>query len=206
MIEALSSFCSIKSLHLFVLSVGIAFFMQFPVSAQSDVEEKVERYLYTCYDSGKAGLKENERVLGILEQRLNDFIFAMDKPTAARMKAGEKEFNEFLSRADKVKEVKMMQQMVEDSKRSHRIFLANLLERGIQSVEEAEECRKLIVFKMMELDLLRMKQEKLVALLKDENSRGKFIHAVLNAGNFGEQVDLRNLMVAVDKGITEFDM
>lgn len=203
MIYTLQLVCSIKSLRLLVLSFGMTFLLQFLVLAQSGVQEKVERYLYTCYDSGKSGLKENERVLGILEQQLNDFMFTMDKPTAARMKASEKEFNEFLSRADKVKEVKMMQQMVEDSKRSSRIFLANILERGIQSVEEAEECRKMIVFKMMELDLLKMKQEKLVTLLKDENSRGKFIHAVLNAGNFGEQVDLRNLMVAVDKGITE---
>ena len=203
MIQSLRDLKLMKSLPFYVLAFGISFFIQFHVHAQSAVQEKVERYLYTCYDAGKSGLKENERILNILETRLNDFVFAMDKARAAEMKGHEKEFNEFLNRVDKLKDVKIMQQMVEDSKRSYKIVVANILERGVQSVDEAQECRKAIVFKMMEIDLLKMRQDKLVNLLKDENSRGKFIHALLSGGGITEQTDLRHLMAAVDKSIAE---
>lgn len=196
----------IKSLRFYVFTFGITFFIQFQAAGQTPIQEKVERYLYTCYDASKSGLKENDRVLNLLEKHLSDFIFAMDKAKAAEMKAHEKEFNEFLARADKVKDEKMMQQMVEDSKRSYKILLANILERGIQSVDEARECRKAIVFKMMEMDLLKMKQEKLLTLLKDEASRGKFIDTLLLSSNINEQTDLRQLMVAVDKSISDFDI
>lgn len=196
----------IKSLRFYVFAFGITFLMQFQAAGQTPIQDKVERYLYTCYDANKSGLKENDRVLSLLEKHLNDFIFAMDKTKAAEMKTHEKEFNEFLANADKVKDEKMMQQMVEDSKRSYKILLTNILERGIQSVDEARECRKAIVYKMMEMDLLKMKQEKLLTLLKDEASRGKFINTLVLSSNINEQTDLRQLMVAVDKSISDFDI
>ncbi len=197
----------IKSLPFYVvLCFGIGLLTQLETKAQSAVQEKVERYLYTCYDANKSGIKENDRVLAILEKQLNDFLFVMDKTTADEMKAHEKEFNEFLGRMDNVKDVKMMQQLVEDSKKSYRMLVANVLERGVQSVSEAKDCRKAIIFKMMEIDVLKLRQEKLASLLKDDLSRGKFIHSLVSAGNLTDQTDLRNLMVTVDNSIARMEM
>ncbi|WP_017729825.1 hypothetical protein [Nafulsella turpanensis] len=195
-----------KSLHVYVFLFGSALFSCFSVNAQTGVQEKVERYLYTSYDINKTTLKEGERVLQIMEEKLDAFLFSMDKATAATMKVKEKEFDAFLRQVDGIKDVKRMEQLVEDSRRSYKSLIANVLEKGVKTAGEAQDCRKAIVFKMMEMDLLRVKQEKLVLLLKDEQLRGKFISGMVSKGYLNEQTDVRSMMAAVDKSVSEYEI
>lgn len=195
-----------KSLHVYIFLFGITFCSCFSLHAQNEVEQKVERYLYTSYDINKTSLKEGERILRTLEEQLNTFLFAAGKAELAALKGKEKEFDDFLKQIDGIKEVAQMEQIVEESRKSYRSLIAAVTERGIADINDAHECRKAIVLKMMEMDLLRLKQEKLVLLLKDESLRGLFINTMMSSGKLGIQTDVRTLMSTVDRSVAEYEI
>ena len=105
-----------------------------------------------------------------------------------------------------VKDEKLLQQMIEDSNRSHKTLLANVLKEGVSSIEEAQECRKIMVFMMMEKELPERKNRRLVVLLKDDFSHTKFVDTVLESGRVTEQSDTKSLMVTVDMSLSAYDI
>lgn len=195
-----------KSLLKVVFLFGLMFFLHAGANAQGVMKQRVERYLFSSYDMTKAGLREKDRLIQMTSDKLDEYILLLSKEEISLFKSKEKEFNQFLDRMAAVKDEKIMQQMIEDSNRSHKTLLANVLKSGISSIDEAQECRKIMVFMMMEKELLERKNKKLVVLLKDDFSRTKFVDTILESGKVTEQSDTKSLMVTVDLSLTAYDI
>lgn len=195
-----------KSLRTLVFLFGLIFLLQAAAFAQDVMKQRVERYLFSSYDMTKAGLREKNRLIQMTSDKLDEYILLLNKEEISLFKSKEKEFGQFLDRMEAVKDEKIMQQMIEDSNRSHKTLLANVLKEGVSSIEEAQECRKIMVFMMMEKELLERKNKKLIVLLKDDFSRTRFVDTVLESGKVTEQSDTKSLMVTVDLSLSAYDI
>lgn len=195
-----------KSLRDVVFLLGLMVLLQVPAFGQGVVKQRVERYLFSSYDITKAGLREKERLIQMTGDKLDEYILLLNKEELSLFKSKEKEFTQFLDKMKAVKDQKIIHQMIEESKRSHKGLLASVLEKGILNIGEAQELRKIMVFMMMEKELLEDKNKKLVVLLKDDFNRTRFVDTVLESGRITESTDTRSLMVTVDMSLSAFDI
>lgn len=195
-----------KSLLMGVFLLGLVVLLQTPVFGQDVVKQRVERYLFSSYDMTKSGLREKERLIQIVADKLDEYVLLLDNESFRHYKSRDREFNQFLERMEAVKDLKVIQQMTEESIRSQKKLLSSVLGEGIKSIEEAQECRRILVFLQMEKELLTIKNKKLVVLLKDDFNRSKFVDTILESGKLTEQTDTKSLMVTVDLSLFVFDI
>lgn len=181
------------------LTVGFA-------QAQTDVQQRVERYLFSNYNANKSALRENERIIRILEENFDKYLETLDIDTKAVVKGQDREVNKYLSQVEKVRDVQLLARMVEEAKVKYRISLDKYVNHGLSSPQDALECRKIIVMKLAEHELVQQKQEKLIALLKDDHSRTEFIKSVLSKGKIKEDADLKTFVQNVDNEVFSYEL
>lgn len=174
---------------------------------QTELQKRVERYLYASFTASKASLKENERILRYLEEKLDLYIMAQDdKETLSRIKKLEKECDGLIKQIDQQKDPLQLLQMVEESKKSTRGELDQLFSQGLQSVQDVVPCRRLIIMKTLEYYLLQEKHDKLMVLLKDDFTRQEFINDLLTKGKINENSDLRKIAQTIELEVTKYNI
>ena len=181
------------------LTVGFA-------QAQADVQQRVERYLFSNYNANKSALRENERIIRILEENFDKYLESLDKDTKAVVKGQDKEVNQYLSQVEKVRDIQLLTRMVEEAKLKYRVSLDKYVNNGLSTPQDALECRKIIVMKLAEHELVQQKQQKLIALLKDDHSRTEFIKSVLSKGKVKEDADLKTFVQNVDNEVFNYEL
>lgn len=174
--------------------------------AQTEVQQKVERYLFSNYNTNKAALRENERIITILEERFDLYLETLDKDTRALVAGQDREVKQYLVKVEKVRDVEMLSQMVEEAYARHATALDRFVNKGLSSPKDALECRKIIVMRLAEHELIRLKQEKLIALLKDDHTRQEFILSLLKKGKLKEDGNLKAFTKTVDLEVYSFDI
>lgn len=174
--------------------------------AQSNVHDKVERYLFSSYESNKAGIREGERMVKQLDSKMDEYLLSLNNAVSSQLKEKDKEFNAFLKRLMAVKDIKAIQQMVEDSKKSQKTLISSVLQQGVTSLEEAQECHKIMAFKVLEIELMQLRQDRLFNLLKDEPGRRDFVARLVEEQQLSEKTDIRKLMATVDLRLSESDI
>jgi hypothetical protein len=181
------------ALLLFVsfLSIGFA-------QAQTEVQQRVERYLFSNYNTNKAAIRENERIIRILEERFDGYLESLDKETKERVVGQDKEVKLYLSKVEKVRDIELLTKMVEEAQAKNAVALDKFVNKGLNTPADALECRKIIVMRLAEHELITSKQEKLIALLKDDNTRQEFIMSLLKKGKVKENADVRAFAKAID--------
>ncbi|AHM58622.1 hypothetical protein D770_01740 [Flammeovirgaceae bacterium 311] len=180
-----------------LLAIGFA-------QAQTEVQQKVERYLFSNYNTNKAALRENERIITILEEHFDHYLETLDKETKAQVVGQDKEVKQYLIKVEKVRDVELLTQMVDEAHARHASALDRFVNKGLSSPKDALECRKIIVMRLAEHELIRLKQEKLIALLKDDHSRQEFILSLLRRGKLKEDGDLKTFTKTVDMEVYSF--
>lgn len=174
---------------------------------QTELQKRVERYLYASFTANKASMKENERILSFLEEKLDLYITKQEnKETLARIKKLEKECDALIKQIDQQKDPVQLLQMVEESKKSSRGQLDQFFSEGLQSIQDVVPCRRLIIMKTLEYYLLQEKHDKLMALLKDDFTRQEFINELLNKGKINENSDLRKIAQTVEVEVTKYNI
>ncbi|WP_224998870.1 hypothetical protein [Cesiribacter sp. SM1] len=174
-----------------VLTIGFA-------QAQTEVQQKVERYLFSNYNTNKAAIRENERTIRILEERYDNYLETLDMETKALVVAQDKEVKQYLAKVEKVRDVQLLTQMVEEAHAKHAVALDKFVNKGLNSTADALECRKIIVMRLAEHELITAKQDKLIALLKDDHTRHEFIMTLLKKGKVKESTDLKAFAKSID--------
>jgi Na+/phosphate symporter len=187
------------TLFLCLLVLGVA-------QAQTEMQQRVERYLYSNYNTNKAALRENERIIRILEEKLDTYLVSADKETQRKAVTQEKEIKQMLLQIEKITDPKVLRNMIEEARTKQIANLDRFVNGGLSSPEDALECRRIIVMKLVEHDLITQKQEKLLALLKDDHSRSQFIEGILKKKNLQDGIDLKTFAKSVDGEVDMFSL
>lgn len=174
--------------------------------AQTEVQQRVERYLYTNYNTNKAALRENERLVRILEEKLDTYLVTADKETQRKAVTQEKEIKHLLLQIEKIRDPRELKKMIEEARTKQIANLDRFVNGELSSPADALECRKIIVMKLVEHDLITQRQEKLLALLKDDHSRSQFIEGMLKKKNLQDGIDMKAFAQSVDGEVDTFSM
>ncbi len=197
---------SMKYLYKPLFFFLVCFLMSGGVLAQVEVQQRVERYLYTNYTTNKTLLRENEQQVKVLEEKLDAYILTLDKEKQQQIREQEKEMNQYLARLEKVKDVKTLRQLVEETKSKQTANLDRFISKGLDSTQDALECHKIIIMKLAELELVSLKQEKLLALLKNDQSRFSFIQNMIKNTTVETTGDIKAFAQVVDNEVDTFEL
>lgn len=193
-----------KHVYATILTLFVSLFLISAVQAQNEVQQRIERYLYTNYNTNKGSIRENERIIRMLEERLDAYLVGLDKETQRVATTQEKEVKQLLQQINKIHDPKVLKKMIEDTHTKNVANLDRFVNKGLSAPQDALECRRIIVMKLVELDLLHQKQEKLLALLKDDHSRSQFIAGMLKNIQIQESSDLKIFAQAIDGEVDKF--
>lgn len=198
-------FSSMKNLHRTVFGLLVCFMILGSARAQTEVQQRVERYLYTNYNTNKALIRDSDRIVQQLEDKLDAYMLSVDPAKLELVKAQEQSARRYQEQVKKVKDPKMLRQMVEEARQKSYSQLERFLSRGLSAPEDAFECRKIIALKLAELEMVQQKQDKLMTLLKDDLKRKEFIEQVVMGEKLDEGTDLVLLTKAVDVAVERFN-
>lgn len=193
------SFTLIITLVLCIGSISVAY-------GQNEVTQRVERYLYTNYNTNKGLLRENDRLIRMLEERLDHYLDGADAETRRLAMKQEKDVKMLLQKIEKERDPTVLRKMTEEARVKNIVNLDRFVNKGLSTTEDALECRKIIVMMLLENDLVNLKQEKLLALLKDDHSRGQFIDGILKKGSFAEGADVKAFTQSVDGEVDKYSL
>lgn len=190
-------------ISLFFLVINFGSYAQLP---SSDDEQRVERYLYTYYNSNKSSLRETERLMRFLEERMDLYLITLSREGMKQLKKDDAEVEAYVKQLESLKSMRVVRQTVADGRASYREILDKLVNEGISSREDVLNCRKILVLKSMEYNLLLAKQDKLLALLKDDYTRKMFIESFVSGQNETDLSSLRQMTKQVDLAIDTYDI
>lgn len=195
---------AMKNLYRTVFFFLVCFLSANYAHAQNEVEQRVERYLYTNYNTNKAAIRENERLIRILEEKFDTYLIGLNKESQSLVKGQEKEIKQYLQQVEKIKDVKVLKKMMEEFRTKNIANLDRFVNKGLSTPEDAVDCRKIIIMRLVEHELLSQKQQKLLALLKDDYSRQQFIEVVVKNGGVKETEDIKSFTQSVDSEVDEY--
>lgn len=184
----------------------VCFLLSNFVQAQNEVQHRVERYLYTNYNTNKAAILENDRLIRILEENFDTYLIGLDKESQSLVKGQEKDIKQYLQQVEKIKDVKVLKNMVDEFRTKNIANLDRFVNKGLSTPEDAIDCRKIIIMKLVEHELLMQKREKLLALMKDDFSRQQFIEEMVKNGNVKETEDVKAFTQTVDGEVDELKL
>jgi hypothetical protein len=191
------------SLLLILLQLSI---LSVDLQAQTESHQRVERYLYTFYNSNKSSIRETERLMQFLEERMDLYLITLDKDQMKLIKSDDKEVEAYVKQLEGIRSLRVVRQTVEEGRSSYRETLDRLINDGLKSRADVLNCRKILVLKSMELNMLNNKQNKLLALLKDDYVRQEFIQTLITKKSQDKIQDLRALTQEVDLAIDTYDI
>lgn len=186
------------ALALFGCMFAVAFSALNPAQAQTDMKQRVERYLYVNYNANKAAMQENERMISRLEEKLDQYLDKLTAENIGVVKTHEKEVNLYLAQIEKISDQQALKKFVEAEHKKFKAKHQALMQGDINVAEDALVCRKLIILRLADHEFMQVRQEKLMALLKDETSRIDFIQSIMAAGKVKDNHDAQSFTAAVD--------
>lgn len=202
------SFSSMKNLHI-VTVIFIAFFLLCSTAkaqVQQEVQQRVERYLYSNYTANKAALRENERTLRIMEENLDSYLVSLTKDQLTIVKEHEKEVSNYLQQVQKIKDINRLRSLVEEVRTKNFAAIDRFVNSGLSTPNDVVECKKVIIIKIVEAEILQQKQERLLALLKDDATRNQFILELVQETSIAQEDDLNAFTQSVDKQVYNFEI
>lgn len=182
----------------------VCFLVISQASAQTDLQQRIERYLYTHYNTNKAALRENDRTIRLLEDRLDAYLGSMNKEEGEKAKAQERIAKKYLDEVNKIKDIGQLRKKVDESSQKREALLERYLSKGLASAEDVLECRKLIVMKLAEYELLELTQAKLQALLKNDQARQLFISGLIEHEKLVLETEIRLFTKSVDVALDRY--
>jgi Na+/phosphate symporter len=174
--------------------------------AQNEVQQRVERYLYTHYNTNKAAIRDNDKTIRLLEDRLDAYMAKLDKEQLEKAKAQERLAKKHLDQVNKLKDIGQLRQFIEEQQQKGTAAQERFLSKGLISPEDVLECRKLIVAKLAEYELLELTQAKLQNLLKNDQARQKFISSLIETEKLAQETDIRLFTRSIDGALDRYSI
>jgi hypothetical protein len=174
--------------------------------AQNEVQQRVERYLYTHYNTNKAAIRDNDKTIRLLEDRLDAYMAKLDKEQLEKAKAQERLAKKHLDQVNKLKDIGQLRQFIEEQQQKGTAAQERFLSKGLISPEDVLECRKLIVAKLAEYELLELTQAKLQNLLKHDQARQKFISSLIETEKLAQETDIRLFTRSIDGALDRYSI
>ncbi len=134
------------------------------------------------------------------------YLITLDKDQMKLIKSDDKEVEAYVKQLEGIRSLRVVRQTVEEGRSSYRETLDRLINDGLKSRADVLNCRKILVLKSMELNMLNNKQNKLLALLKDDYVRQEFIQTLITKKSQDKIQDLRALTQEVDLAIDTYDI
>jgi Na+/phosphate symporter len=174
--------------------------------AQNEVQQRVERYLYTHYNTNKAAIRDNDKTIRLLEDRLDAYMAKLDREQLEKAKAQERMAKKHLDQVNKLKDIGQLRQFIEEQQQKGTAAQERFLSKGLSSPEDVLECRKLIVAKLAEYELLELTQTKLQNLLKNDQARQKFISSLIETEKLAQETEIRIFTRTVDGALDRYSI
>ena len=174
--------------------------------AQDPNIQRVERYLYTIYNSNKSSIRETERLMRSLEERMDLYLVTLSRDDMKLIKDDDQKVDAYVKQMERLTSVKVIRQTIEEGKVSYRETLDRLLNEGLKNRADVLECRKILVLRSMEYNLQMTNQDKLLLLLKDDFVRQEFIQKFVVGKSEDDFSNLKIFAKQVDMAIDAYDM
>lgn len=174
--------------------------------AQDPNLQRVERYLYTIYNSNKSSIRETERLMRSLEERMDLYLVTLSRDDMKLIKDDDQKVDAYVKQMERLTSVKVIRQTIEEGKVSYRETLDRLLNEGLKNRADVLECRKILVLRSMEYNLQMTNQDKLLLLLKDDFVRQEFIQKFVVGKSEDDFSNLKIFAKQVDMAIDAYDM
>ena len=174
--------------------------------AQDPNLQRVERYLYTIYNSNKSSIRETERLMRSLEERMDLYLVTLSRDDMKLVKDDDQKVDAYVKQMERLTSVKVIRQTIEEGKVSYRETLDRLLNEGLKNRADVLECRKILVLRSMEYNLQMTNQDKLLLLLKDDFVRQEFIQKFVVGKSEDDFSNLKIFAKQVDMAIDAYDM